>query len=296
MLIGLLMSFVAPVMHVTAGEWTLDQAAAFLPIPLGDMVLFGGFFWAAIAYRQKPEIHKRFMLLATVALLFAAVFRLNAAGWGVPIPWILRRDPSNSRPSRHRAAALAALATALVVHFGGGALGIETVVATLALGCMLRRRLESVEPQIRTELKRFWQIAEVVLFVNLGAAVDIGQLANPAMVAPVLIVIGVALLARVAVALAMTHWTNLRVGEGRYVAVAHVPKATIQAVFGTLPLIIFTQRGQMDLIADAETLVVLAVVAIVATVPIGAFVLERWAARWLGHRDPPPAREVNRQS
>lgn len=81
LLIGLLMSFVAPVMHVTAGEWTLDQAAAFLPIPLGDMVLFGGFFGTAIAYRQKPEIHKRFMLLATVALLFAAVFRLNAAGW-----------------------------------------------------------------------------------------------------------------------------------------------------------------------------------------------------------------------
>ena len=81
LLIGLLMSFVAPVMHVTAGEWTLDQAAAFLPIPLGDMVLFGSFFGAAIAYRQKPEIHKRLMLLATVALLFAAVFRLNAAAW-----------------------------------------------------------------------------------------------------------------------------------------------------------------------------------------------------------------------
>lgn len=80
-LLGLLVSFAAPVMHVTAGEWTLDQAAAFLPIPLGDMVLFGGFLGAAIAYRQKPEIHKRFMLLATVALLFAAVFRLNAAGW-----------------------------------------------------------------------------------------------------------------------------------------------------------------------------------------------------------------------
>ena len=63
----------------------------------------------------------------------------------------------------------------------------------------------------------------------------------------------------------------------------YVPKATIQAVFGTLPLIVFTQRGQMHLIGDAETLVVMAVVAIVATAPIGAVILERWATRWLGH-------------
>ena len=85
LLVGLLVSFAAPVMHVTAGEWTPDQAAAFLPIPLGDMVLFGSFFGTAIAYRRKPEVHKRLMLLATVALLFAAVFRINAAGW-LPMP------------------------------------------------------------------------------------------------------------------------------------------------------------------------------------------------------------------
>ena len=85
LLVGLLVSFVAPVMHVAAGQWTLDQAAAFLPIPLGDMVLFGGFFGAATIYRRQPEIHKRYMLLATVALLFAAVFRMNQAGW-VSVP------------------------------------------------------------------------------------------------------------------------------------------------------------------------------------------------------------------
>jgi len=83
-LVGMLVSFVAPIAHVNAGEWTIDQAAAFLPIPLGDMVLFGGFFAAAVAYRPKPEIHKRLMLLATLAIVFAAAFRLQAAG--VPMP------------------------------------------------------------------------------------------------------------------------------------------------------------------------------------------------------------------
>jgi hypothetical protein len=74
--IGVLVSFVAPVWHVRAGEWTLDRAAGFMLLPLVDMVLFAGFFGAAIAYRRRPEIHKRLMLAATVTLAFAAVARM----------------------------------------------------------------------------------------------------------------------------------------------------------------------------------------------------------------------------
>ena len=41
------------------------------------MILFAGFFGAAVAYRNKPEIHKRLIIAATVALAFAAVGRMN---------------------------------------------------------------------------------------------------------------------------------------------------------------------------------------------------------------------------
>jgi hypothetical protein len=75
--IGLVMTFTAPVLHLAAGDQQMDQAAGLLLLPLGDMVLFAGFFTAAIAYRPKPEIHKRLILLATVALLFPAVARLS---------------------------------------------------------------------------------------------------------------------------------------------------------------------------------------------------------------------------
>ena len=76
LVIGLVVSFAAPVLHVHAGEWTVDRAAGFLLLPLVDMVLFGGFFGAAVAYRRRPEIHKRLILAATVALAFAAVARM----------------------------------------------------------------------------------------------------------------------------------------------------------------------------------------------------------------------------
>ena len=74
---GVIATFAAPVMHVRAGEWTVDRAAGFLLLPIGDMILFAGFFGSAIAYRHKPDIHKRLIIAATVALAFAAVARLT---------------------------------------------------------------------------------------------------------------------------------------------------------------------------------------------------------------------------
>lgn len=84
-LLGTVVSFAAPVLHIRAGEWTLDAAAAFLLLPLVDMILFAGFFGAAVAYRSTPEVHKRLILAATVALAFAAVARMNLH----PIPFFL---------------------------------------------------------------------------------------------------------------------------------------------------------------------------------------------------------------
>ncbi len=51
------------------------HAAGFLVLPIGDMILFGGFFAAGIAGRRRRELHTRLMLLATVALLFAPTNR-----------------------------------------------------------------------------------------------------------------------------------------------------------------------------------------------------------------------------
>ena len=77
---GLIVSFVAPVMTFNAGTRSLDEAAGFLLIPLGDMALFGPLFFSAVAYRKKSELHKRLMTLSTIAIAFAAIFRMQALG------------------------------------------------------------------------------------------------------------------------------------------------------------------------------------------------------------------------
>ena len=70
----------------------IDRAAGFLPIPLGDMILFGSFFGAAVFYRRKSEIHMRLMLFATVALLFAAIGRMTFLS-SVPIALLVWFSP-----------------------------------------------------------------------------------------------------------------------------------------------------------------------------------------------------------
>jgi hypothetical protein len=52
------------------------SARVFLIVPLTDMLLFGGFFAAAVRQRRNKEAHKRLMLLAYVNLMLAAVARL----------------------------------------------------------------------------------------------------------------------------------------------------------------------------------------------------------------------------
>jgi hypothetical protein len=93
---------------------------AFLAVPLGDMVVFATFFGLGLAYRHRPDIHRRMMTLASVGMLGAALFRLGIPGGlagtigvifailaaCVTADWLVHRRP-------HRAFAIGALLIAL---------------------------------------------------------------------------------------------------------------------------------------------------------------------------------------
>jgi hypothetical protein len=87
--LGVVVTIAASVVHVAAGEWTMQRGASFLSLAWGDMVLFGAFFGVAILYRRRPEVHKRLMLLASVALMFAGVGRLWFLGEPPNIPALI---------------------------------------------------------------------------------------------------------------------------------------------------------------------------------------------------------------
>jgi hypothetical protein len=76
LMLGLAVTFVTTSQSVASGASSADQAAGFLVLPVGDMLLFAGFFGAGIYYRQRRELHRRLMILASIVLIFPAAARL----------------------------------------------------------------------------------------------------------------------------------------------------------------------------------------------------------------------------
>ncbi|MYF69462.1 MAG: hypothetical protein F4053_04690 [Proteobacteria bacterium] len=76
--VGLLVTFSQFADRVAAGNFPAAQSR--LLYPFTDMLIFPAFFGAAIAYRRKPQIHKRWMIVASTYLLVAAVLRMPIIG------------------------------------------------------------------------------------------------------------------------------------------------------------------------------------------------------------------------
>ncbi len=85
--VGILAAFAIFASRVDAG--LVEEAQRRLLAPLTDMIVFPIFFGAAVAFRRKPELHKRFMVVATTTLLVAAVARMSFLGTPVPRPLFL---------------------------------------------------------------------------------------------------------------------------------------------------------------------------------------------------------------
>ena len=216
-------------------------------------------------------------LIAFPIALVGGVALGALAGWLIPVGRIMG-STGEKRGSARRTlfVALVMLGVAIAVYFGAANVGIESVFATLALGVLFRSRLGDVEAAFRPHFKTAWRIAEVVLFVNLGAAIGIDHLSDISLLGKLLAVLLAAVILRLVIARLITGQMRLSSGEKKYITVAHVPKATIQAVFGAFPLMVF-QQHRPDLIESGQALLVMAVIAIIVTAPVGAFLIDRLA-------------------
>jgi hypothetical protein len=88
-LVGLAVSIVLPLHHLSVDHWEMDRAAQLLLVGCSDLAVFVILFGAAIAYRRRPEIHKRLMVLAAAALIMPGAGRLAIAIFGFKVLMIL---------------------------------------------------------------------------------------------------------------------------------------------------------------------------------------------------------------
>lgn len=150
-------------------------------------------------------------------------------------------------------------------HSLSGALGFSGLLAVMGMGIALQRRRGEVAARLSAKYSKLWVAAELLLFVLVGATVDVGYaLASGG--AAVLLIFGV-LVFRMAGVLLCLLGTSLDRRERLFCMIAYMPKATVQAAIGAIPLSMGLACGQIVL--------TVAVLSILITAPLGSFLIER---------------------
>ena len=142
-----------------------------------------------------------------------------------------------------------------------GKVSISGLLAVVSMACVLKfKSTEFVSKRLSEKFGKLWLAAEVVLFVLVGAAVDIRYTLSAGLAA--VLMIAVALVCRAVGVLLCATGTQLSWKERLFCVIAYLPKATVQAAIGSVPLSAGLPCGKIILSV--------AVLAIIITAPIGA--------------------------
>lgn len=142
-----------------------------------------------------------------------------------------------------------------------GKVSVSGLLAVVSIACVLKfKSTEFVSKRLSEKFGKLWLAAEVVLFVLVGAAVDIRYTLSAGLAA--VLMIAVALVCRTVGVLLCVTGTQLSWKERIFCVIAYLPKATVQAAIGSVPLSAGLPCGKIILSV--------AVLAIIITAPIGA--------------------------
>ena len=142
-----------------------------------------------------------------------------------------------------------------------GKVSVSGLLAVVSMACVLKfKSTEFVSKRLSEKFGKLWLAAEVVLFVLVGAAVDIRYTLSAGLAA--VLMIAVALVCRTVGVLLCVSGTQLSWKERLFCVIAYLPKATVQAAIGSVPLSAGLPCGKIILSV--------AVLAIIITAPIGA--------------------------
>lgn len=155
-----------------------------------------------------------------------------------------------------------------------GIVPVSGLLAVMSMGAALQKRRYEVAKRLSGKFSKLWIAAEVLLFVLVGATVDIKYAASAGLMA-VLVVLGV-LVFRMAGVFCCLLKTKLLMKERIFCMIAYTPKATVQAAIGSIPLTMGLPCGKIVL--------TVAVLAILITAPLGAFGVDMTYKRFLEKR------------
>ena len=145
-----------------------------------------------------------------------------------------------------------------------GIVPFASLIAVMCLGMAIRMKKEDLAKRLSQTYDKLWVGAEIFLFVLVGASVQI-ESAKSAGLKSIVLIFGVLLFRMIGVYLCVLG-TKLNAKERLFCMLAYIPKATVQAAIGGVPLAMGLACGNMVLTVS--------VISILITAPLGAFLID----------------------
>ena len=146
-----------------------------------------------------------------------------------------------------------------------GIVPISGLLAIMSMGVALYKWYNVLAVRLSSKYNKLWVAAEILLFVLVGATVDLNYVATAGLLSVCVVVF--AMMFRMAGVFCCLLKTKLDKKERGFCMVAYTPKATVQAAIGGVPL-------SMGLACGNQVLA-LAVIAILITAPFGAICIDK---------------------
>ena len=155
-----------------------------------------------------------------------------------------------------------------------GKIAVSGLLAVVSMACVIKLKSTAfVSKRLSEKFGKLWLAAEVMLFVLVGAAVDI-RYTLKAGVAAIIMILAALVFRSIGVLLCVAG-TKLTWKERLFCVIAYLPKATVQAAIGSVPLAAGLSCGNIVLSV--------AVMAIVITAPLGALGIDSSYKKLLKH-------------
>jgi NhaP-type Na+/H+ or K+/H+ antiporter len=154
-----------------------------------------------------------------------------------------------------------------------GNFAVSSLLGIMTVGFILLEKLPVASGRIAVKFGKIWIFAEILLFVLVGAKVNINVMFDAGLTG--LIVIFGGLLLRSAGVMISVSGCKLNLKEKVFCMIAYLPKATVQAAIGAVPLAMGVKGG--------ELILAMAVLSIIITAPVGAVGIRIGAEKLLNH-------------
>ncbi|TJX12720.1 sodium:proton antiporter [Tissierella creatinini] len=146
-----------------------------------------------------------------------------------------------------------------------GIVPISGLLAIMSMGVTIYKKYNILAHRLQAKYSKLWVAAEVLLFVLVGATVDLNYAIGAGLYS-IIIVLGALLFRMIGVYVSLLK-TKLTNRERLFCILAYTPKATVQAAIGAIPLSMGLESGQQIL--------TVAVLSILITAPFGAVCIDR---------------------